>query len=92
MSDSQIERAIKILDLKPEFKNQEINTAITDMQSVLSELFKKYPTKESFNKNVSLDDEFGDLSLVLLSSADSFGDLGEEAEVRTILQMLWESE
>ncbi len=92
MSDSQIERAIKVMDIKPSFKNEEINAAIKDMHAVLSELFKKYPTKESFNKNVSLDDELGDLSLVLLSSADSFGDIGEEAEIRTILQMLWETE
>lgn len=86
---SNFSKAKKILDLKENFKNQEVNNAISSVKKVLINSIKKYPTQESFDKNSNIDDEIADLSLVLLSAADVYGDFEEEVEIRTILEMIW---
>lgn len=82
----------KILDLEENFKNPEVNNAIKSAKKTLLNSAKKYPTQEAFDNNVNVDDEIADLSVVLLSAADVFGDFEEEIEIRTILEMIWSEE
>ena len=79
----------RILDTRENFKNPEVNSALNSAKKTFLASIKKYPSQELFEKNVNLDDEIADLSVVLLSAADVFGDFEEEVEIRTLLEMIW---
>lgn len=89
---SDYSKVLKLLEIKENFNNPEVNKALSDAKKVFLTSIKKYPTQESFNKNVSIDDEIADLSVVLLSAADVYGDFEEEVEIRAILEMVWSDE
>lgn len=89
---SSYKKINEIVKIKTNFKNEEVNDAINSAKKTFSEYIKKYPDQDVFNENVNIDDEIADLSVVLLSAADVFGDFEEEIEIRTILEMIWSSD
>lgn len=87
---SQYDKVMKVLALSENFQNPEVNSAIKSAKKTFLHSVKKYQQNEdAFNQNVNVDDEIADLSVVLLSAADVYGDFEEEIEIRSLLEMIW---
>ncbi len=87
---SQYDKVMKVLALSEGFQNPEVNNAIRSAKKTFIISVERYKQDEdAFNENVNVDDEIADLSVVLLSAADVYGDFEEEIEIRSLLEMIW---
>lgn len=72
--------AKRLLEVKPDYKNQMVNEALKEIHSVLT---------EKLAKRQSVEDDLGDFSLVVLAAVSESDDMDDAVKARMMLEEIW---
>lgn len=81
MAENSVAKVAKrLLEIKPDYKNQMVNDALKEIHGVL---------REKIAKKQSVEDDLGDFSLVVLAAVSESDDMEEAVKARMMLEEIW---